>query len=209
MSWRRHGTSCSTPPLAFSPNAASTTSRLRKLSERPVSGIRRPSTITSEAATRCSELCWLDTSLNWQNAVPYCSSMLVLDRLATSRSAAEAIVRPVTEFAQGGWRQRAYLQIGSELAGAVDRVNPEVRDLLKLTAGHAAWELLCQRCPTIPKDLWITRQEICIVFIGRAAADRARQLDQGGRRRVLSDDRFVENLVEMLLGAMKAPHRDS
>ena len=49
-----------------------------------------------------------------------------------ARSAAEAIVRPVTEFAQGGWRQRAYLQIGSELAGAVDRITPGVRDLLKL-----------------------------------------------------------------------------
>src|SRR5271155_4051745 len=26
-----------------------------------------------------------------------------------ARAAAEAIVRPITEFAQGGWRQRAYL----------------------------------------------------------------------------------------------------
>ena len=34
------------------------------------------------------------------------------------RSAAEAIVRPVTEFAQRGWRERAYLQIGSELSRA-------------------------------------------------------------------------------------------
>jgi AcrR family transcriptional regulator len=125
------------------------------------------------------------------------------------RSAAFAIVRPVTEFAQGGWRQRAYLQIGSELAGAVDRLSPPVRDLLKLTAGQEAWGLLRKRCPQIPTDLWTTRQEICIVFIGRAAADRARQLDQGGRRKVLSDDRFVANLVEMLLGAMKAPHRAS
>ena len=95
-----------------------------------------------------------------------------------TRSAAEAIVRPVTEFAQGGWRQRAYLQIGSELAGVVDRVSPGVRDQLKLTAGPEAWELLRQRCPKIPTDLWITRREICIVFIGRAAADRARQLDR-------------------------------
>jgi AcrR family transcriptional regulator len=43
------------------------------------------------------------------------------------RVAAEAIVRPVTEFAQGGWRQRAYLQIGSDLAGAMDRLSAEVR----------------------------------------------------------------------------------
>jgi AcrR family transcriptional regulator len=124
-----------------------------------------------------------------------------------ARAAAEAIVRPVTEFAQGGWRERAYLQIGSELAGAVERSTPEIRTLLMQTAGHEAWELLRQRCPKVPADLWQTRRDICIVFIGRAAADRARQLDRRRPTQVLSDDRFVENLVDMLLGAMKAPHR--
>jgi AcrR family transcriptional regulator len=126
-----------------------------------------------------------------------------------ARSAADAIVRPITEFAQGGWRQRAYLQIGSELAGSIDRVNPEIRDLLRRTAGQEAWNLLRKRCPRTPTYLWRIRQDLCIVFVGRAAADRARQLDQGGKRRVLSDDRFVDNLVEMLLGAMRARHRDS
>jgi AcrR family transcriptional regulator len=126
-----------------------------------------------------------------------------------ARAAAEAIVRPITEFAQGGWRHRAYLQIGSELAGTTDRVTPEIRALLKQTAGHEAWELLRQRCPKIPADLWRIRQDICIVFIGRAAADRARLLSGGQQRRVLSDDRFVDNLVEMLLGAMRAPHQAS
>ena len=126
-----------------------------------------------------------------------------------SRAAAEAIVRPITEFAQGGWRQRAYLQIGSDLAGAIERVPPAIRDVLKETAGHEAWDLLRRCYPRIPRDLWRTRQDICIVFIGRAAADRARQLDSGSGPRVLSDDQFVDNLVEMLLGAMKAPHRAS
>jgi AcrR family transcriptional regulator len=125
------------------------------------------------------------------------------------RSAADAIVRPITEFAQGGWRQRAYLQIGSELAGSIDRVSPDIRALLTQTAGHEAWDLLRTRCPRIPIHLWRVRQDLCIVFVGRAAADRARQLDLGGKKRVLSDDRFVDNLVEMVLGAMRAPHRNS
>jgi AcrR family transcriptional regulator len=122
------------------------------------------------------------------------------------RAAAEAIVRPITEFAQGGWRQQAYLQIGSELAGAIDRVRPDIQKVLGQTAGRDAWALLCRRCPKIPSDLWRVRQEICVAFIGRAAADRARELGRGGRRPVLSDDRFVDNLVEMVLGAMRAPH---
>jgi AcrR family transcriptional regulator len=121
------------------------------------------------------------------------------------RSAAEAVVRPVTEFAQRGWRERAYLQIGSEMAGALDRASPEVRALMTRTVGHEAWGLLRSRCPEVPGDLWQVRREICIAFIGRAAADRARQLDQGARRAVLSDDRFVDNLVQMVLGALTAP----
>jgi AcrR family transcriptional regulator len=122
------------------------------------------------------------------------------------RPAAEAIVRPITEFAQGGWRQRAYLQIGSDLAAAIDQSSPEIQLLLRQTAGGDAWDLLRHRCPKIPSDLWRARREICIAFIGRAAADRARELGRGGKRLVLSDDRFVDNLVEMLLGAMRAPH---
>ncbi len=125
------------------------------------------------------------------------------------RVAAEAIVRPVTEFAQGGWRQRAYLQIGSDLAGAMDRLSADVRHLIAQTAGGEAWDLLRARCPRVPGDLWSVRQELCVVFVGRAAADRARHLDRGAAPGVLSDDRFVDNLVEMVLGAMRAPHRAS
>jgi len=122
------------------------------------------------------------------------------------RSATEAIVRPVTEFAQRGWRERAYLQIGSEMTGAVDRTTPEIRDLLAQTEGHQAWDLMRQRCPGVPTDLWRVRRDICIAFIGRAAADRARRLDRGGEGEVLSDDRFVDNLLDMVTGAMTAPH---
>ena len=120
------------------------------------------------------------------------------------RSAAEAIVRPITEFAQQGWRERAYLQYGSELTYWVDRTPPEIEALLEQTAGYEAWDLLRQRCPTLPDDLWLERRNICTAFIGRAAADRARLLDQGGEHPVLSDDRFVDNLVSMVIGAMTA-----
>jgi AcrR family transcriptional regulator len=123
------------------------------------------------------------------------------------RSAAEAVVRPVTEFAQRGWRERAYLQIGSELTGAIDRTSPDIRELLMQTAGYAAWDLFGERCPTVPVDLWRVRREVCIVFIGRAAADRARRLDRGGEHDVLSDDGFVDNLIDMVIGAMTASHR--
>ena len=54
-------------------------------------------------------------------------------------------------------------------------------------------------------DLWRVRREICIAFVGRAAADRARLLDKGDKGRILSDDRFVGNLIDMVIGALTAP----
>ena len=86
------------------------------------------------------------------------------------------------------------------------RATPEIQELMKQTAGYEAWELLRERCPSVPDDLWRVRREICIVFIGRTAADRARVLDGATRSDILSDDRFVDNLIEMVLGAMTAPH---
>ena len=120
-------------------------------------------------------------------------------------AAAEAIVRPVTEFAQRGWRERAYLQFGSELTDSLDRLSDDIGALLAQTAGFEAWELMEKRCPSVPPDLWLERRIICTAFVARAAADRARRLDAGGEHPVLSDDRFVDNLVAMLVGAMTAP----
>jgi AcrR family transcriptional regulator len=121
------------------------------------------------------------------------------------RAAAEAVVRPITELAQRGWRERAYLQIGSELTNTLDRAPRAVRDVLRQTAGFEAMALLATRCPPLPDEIWSERSRLMYPFIGRAAADRARRLDQRGTREVLADDRFVENLVDMLLGAMTAP----
>jgi hypothetical protein len=130
------------------------------------------------------------------------------------RAAVEALVRPVTELAQRGWRERAYLQIGSELTHWLARADtPEIAELMQRTAGFEAWALVRERCEaaTPPADrlsdeLWQERQEICISFIGRAAADRARLLDQEEPR--LSDERFVANLVAMVIGALTAPLAD-
>jgi AcrR family transcriptional regulator len=123
------------------------------------------------------------------------------------RSAVEAIVRPLTELAQRGWRERAYLQIGSELTHWLARADtPEIAELMEQTAGFEAWRLVRGRAQgSLSDDLWDERQEICISFVGRAAADRARLLDQAGDHPVLSDDRFVDNLVAMVVGAMTSP----
>jgi AcrR family transcriptional regulator len=124
------------------------------------------------------------------------------DRLA----AVGTIVRPVAELAQQGWRERAYLRIGSEISRVLDRTTPEVRKLMRQTAGYEAWDMLRERCQEVPDLLWRVRCELCVAFVGQAAADRARHLDDADVDVAMADQGFVDNLSEMVLGAMTAPH---
>ncbi len=119
------------------------------------------------------------------------------------RSVADALVRPVTELAQRGWRERAYLQIGAELANQLDRATPEMRRLFRETAGPEVMALLAERCE-VPEDVWRVRALIGNAFVGRAAADRARALDRG-EAGPLDDGTWVDNLVAMFVGMMTAP----
>lgn len=127
------------------------------------------------------------------------------------QAAAEAVVRPVTELAQRGWRERCYLQIGAEVITGFAQATPAVRDLLlHETAGPEAMALLVERCPPMPAAVWAARAGLGHAFVGRAAADRARGLDRrapvpDGVLVRLDDERFVAELVAMFVGAMTAP----
>ncbi len=119
------------------------------------------------------------------------------------RSVAEALVRPVTELAQRGWRERAYLQIGAELANQLDRTTPEMRRLFRETAGPEVMALLAERC-AVPEDVWRVRALIGNAFVGRAAADRARALDRDTDD-ALDEQRWIDNLVDMFVAMMTTP----
>jgi AcrR family transcriptional regulator len=118
------------------------------------------------------------------------------------RSIAEALVRPVTELARQGWRERAYLQIGAELAGQLVRTTPEMRRWFRETAGPEVMTLLAERCD-VPADVWRERALIGNAFVGRAAADRARALDRGDAH--LDDETWLANLLDMFVAMMTAP----
>ena len=119
-----------------------------------------------------------------------------------TRAAAEAIVRPIAEFAQLGWREHAYLQYGSELGQQLDRVAPRSARCCKRPPVRRPGSP--PHCPRLATKIWLERMAICTTFIGRAAAVRAAQLDRVVEHPVLSDDTFVDNLVDMVVGAMTA-----
>src|SRR3954468_8561903 len=117
------------------------------------------------------------------------------------RAPIEALVRPVTELAARGWRERAYLLIGLELADHLEQFSPAIADLLDETASREVFDLMAPRVvPPLPADVWDARIAICSGFVGRAAADRART--QHPR---LSDEAFVSNLIDMYAGALTSP----
>lgn len=119
----------------------------------------------------------------------------------------EAIVRPLVELAHEGWRARAWMKIGLELADHGDGVAPEINELLFRAGGGEALSLLQSRCAPMPAGLWNLRTGICIGFTARAATQRAHLLDTEPRRAdaVLDGDAFVSNLVDMFLAALTAP----
>lgn len=123
------------------------------------------------------------------------------------RSVVEAIVRPASELAQSGWRGRCFLVILAELIEEDQAsLEPEIVDALLRTGGHVVYGLLEQRLDDVAPDLRNERFALATGFILRAAADRARELDRGRRRRQrLDDDRFVANLVDMVTAALTAP----
>jgi AcrR family transcriptional regulator len=119
----------------------------------------------------------------------------------------EALVRPLVELAREGWRARAWMKIGLELADHNERIAPELESLLFGAGGGEALSLLAERCEPMPAVVWNLRTNLCIGFAARAATERARIIDDQPPRSapMLSDEAFVSNLVEMFLGALTAP----
>jgi AcrR family transcriptional regulator len=122
------------------------------------------------------------------------------------RSPIEALVRPITELAQTGWRERGYLVISAELATGPDQSEPLIQEMFRQTAGLEVRDLLRARLPLLADDAFGTRFQICSMVAGRAASDRARMraYETPGSSMLEGDDAFADNLVAMLTGAMLA-----
>jgi AcrR family transcriptional regulator len=135
-------------------------------------------------------------------------ALLAKARLTSDpESVVEALVRPLVELAREGWRARAWMKIGIELADHHDRMAPELESLLFQAGGGEVLALLAERCPPLPPAVWNLRTKICIGFTSRSATERARIIDEQPPRNrpVLDDEAFVTNLVDMFLGALTAP----
>lgn len=119
----------------------------------------------------------------------------------------EAIVRPVVELAETGWRGRCYLRIIGEIIELdTATFEDEVAVALAKTGGGAVYALLHERIPPLDDELRNERSYLVTTFILQAVADRARAVERATPSRpIMETERFITNLVSMTTGMLMAP----
>jgi AcrR family transcriptional regulator len=122
------------------------------------------------------------------------------------RGLVEALVRPPADYVTRGSSERAWIKIVDALltdpkismeaiTGASDPVSVEV-----------ATAVFDEISTTIPADLAGERITTLAMFTIHTTAARARVIDDPGSRRTMSSDElFARNLVDMAVGALRAP----
>lgn len=124
-------------------------------------------------------------------------------------SIVEAIVRPVTEVSEMGWRGRCYIVIVGELVQQdITPLGPEVQAAMARTGGYELFALLRERLRATGMDLDLENERLALMTgcIMQAVANRARaaELPPTGRD-PLPTERFVRNLVAMGTAMLTAP----
>jgi AcrR family transcriptional regulator len=126
------------------------------------------------------------------------------------RRAAEVLVRPQAELAAGDWRDRALSRIVADLFTDPHHPYAEFDDLLGERATTEMAQLLTAALADLPVDVRSERLRVASTFVVHAASDRARQVDAATGADGMTDpvsptDLFVDNLVDMVVGALSAP----
>jgi AcrR family transcriptional regulator len=118
----------------------------------------------------------------------------------------EVLVVPTVELSDDDWRSRCWLAVVSDLVrGDVDRLDPQVRAVLRETGGEPVYDLVAARMPAMAADLQTERLMLLTTFLLHAVADRGRSLENGGHREQLPTATFRTNLVAMCAGMVSAP----
>ena len=126
------------------------------------------------------------------------------------RRAAEVLVRPQAELGAGDWRDRALSRIVADLYTDPRHPYAEFDDLLGERATTEMAHLLTAALGDLPADVRAERLRVASTFVVHAASDRARQVDATVRADGVVDpvsptELFVDNLVDMVVGALSAP----
>jgi AcrR family transcriptional regulator len=122
------------------------------------------------------------------------------------RSLVEVLVRPSADYLRQGSSERAWVKIMGDL-GAEPELEPNEMALLAPEPALRVSRTLYDRLTAIvPTDIALERMVVLAQFAVHLCADRARLEDAPDESRPhASSDLFVENLVDMVTGALFAP----
>ncbi len=132
--------------------------------------------------------------------------MIAEDRAGDPRSLVDVLARPSAEYLMRGPRERSWVQIISDLGAQPDLEVPEMLAVAPepaIRAGRMLYDILVQQMPAAVAGERMIVLAQCAVHI---CADRARlENDPSFSRKHVSGPDFIENLVDMLVGAVLAP----
>ena len=132
--------------------------------------------------------------------------MLAEHRTDDTRSLVEVLVRPSAEYLTRGPSERSWVKTMAELSTLPDLRADEMRSAAPepgILVGGLLYERLCE---DLPRLIASRRMIVLAQSAVQMCAARARLVDdEGGRRIGLPMPVFVENLTDMIHGALIAP----
>jgi AcrR family transcriptional regulator len=136
--------------------------------------------------------------------------MVAQGRDTDPRSLVEVLVRPAAEYLTRGPSERAWVKIMADLGQAPDLQLKQMVAVAPPAAQKAGTVLYGQLILQMPAELARERIVALAQVAVHMCADRARLEDApGDSRRHVDGPVFVENLVDMVTGALFAPHKGS
>jgi AcrR family transcriptional regulator len=122
----------------------------------------------------------------------------------------EALVRPPADYLRRGPSERAWTRIAAQEIGRPELLHSHMAAGVPPIARHVGTAVYARLARTLPPDVAVERLMSVIVAIHHLCADRAR-LDDAPPGAVVRDalpfDRWLDNLLDMAVGAITAPTR--
>ena len=130
------------------------------------------------------------------------------DGLSDDHRLVELLVRPVAEYLELGPSERAWVKMMAELGEDPDVRLPMMLQLAPAASIEAGRALHARIARKLPAEIAGERMFILTRMAVNVCADRARAVDDPARKKSqLPAEVFIENLVDMVQGALFAPAR--
>jgi AcrR family transcriptional regulator len=132
-------------------------------------------------------------------------AMVADGRQNDSRSLVEVLVRPSADYLSLGSSERAWVKIISDLGAEPELEAADMALVAPEPALRVSRTLYERLTESMPPEVAVERMVVLAQCTVHICGDRARLEDSERGRSRLPNDQFVENLIDMVAGALFAP----